>query len=195
MGVRRFEEPVFDRMAPLVAALTGEPLPYLDRPFAFFGHSMGAIVIFEVARRLRRAGLVSPRHLFVSGCRAPHVHDPRRPMHDLNDVELIEELRRMNGVPAEVLADARLMDLIVPAMRADLSVSETYSYSAEPALSCPITAFGGLSDPKVLIEEMTPWRDQTSVAFALHMLPGDHFFLNQAEAVGELFRTISQTLT
>lgn len=188
----RFDEPPFDRMAPLVEVLTSKLAPYFDRPFAFFGHSMGAIVSFEVARQLRRTGADLPRHLFVSGCRAPQVHDPRRPMHDLADAELLAELRRLNGIPRQVLEDQQLMKLIVPAMRADLAVSETYEYSAEPALPCPITAFGGLADPKVLRAELEPWCQQTRGDFELHMLPGDHFFLHSAEE--RLLSTVSRLL-
>jgi medium-chain acyl-[acyl-carrier-protein] hydrolase len=189
----RFDEIPFDRMAPLVHALTRELVPHFDRPFAFFGHSMGALVAFEVARQLRRMGAGMPRHLFVSACRAPQVRDPRRRLHNLDDFELIAQLRRLNGIPSEVLEDHQLMNLIVPVVRADLAVSETYDYSAEPPLACPITAFGGLDDPKVLREEIEPWQQQTSSDFELHMLPGDHFFFQTAQE--RLLRTISSSIT
>ncbi len=176
----RLNEAPFDRTAPLVETLAVHLVPYLDRPFAFFGHSMGALVSFELARLLRRMGAGTPRHVFVAAFRAPQLHDPRRALHDLPEPELIAQLRRLNGIPAQLIDEVELMQLVLPAVRADLAACETYEYSRETPLSCPITAFGGRTDPKAERDELEPWREQTSGHFELHILPGDHFFVHSA---------------
>lgn len=187
----RMKEPPFTRLTPLVQAITQVLLPHLDRRFAFFGHSMGALVSFEVARQLRRQYGLSPVHLFVSGAGAPHTHQPSPPIHDLPEPEFIEELRRLNGTPEEVLEYAELMQLMLPILRADFAVYETYAYSNEPPFDFPISVFGGLQD-KVTRDRLEAWRDQTSASFSLEMLPGNHFFLHTAQLL--LLQNISQKL-
>ena len=190
----RFREAPFERMAPLVDALTSQLAPYLDRPFAFFGHSLGALVSFEVAQRLRRLAAGTPCHLFASACRAPHVADRRRPLHRLPDAEFLAELRNLNGIPQKLLDEPELLQLVLPAVRADLTVYETYGCAADgPALPCPITAFGGIADWKVLREEIEPWAACTHGDFELHMVAGDHFFLDAAR--DQVLATIAQALT
>jgi len=175
----RLSEPRFSSLIALVASLADEMEEYLDRPFAFFGHSMGALVSFELARLLRRNGKRQPVHLFVSGSDAPQGTRPR-PIYDLAEPELIEELRRMNGTPQEVLDHAELMELMLPIIRDDLSVCQTYEYSPEPPLSCDLTAFGGLQDPGISEADVNGWREQTTGSFAMKMIEGDHFFIHNA---------------
>lgn len=173
----RLAEAPFSRLAALVDAL-GEGLrPYLDLPFALFGHSMGALVGFELARRLRGRYGSSPRHLFVSARRAPHLPERRPPIHRLPDPALVEELRRLNGTPEAVLRNGELMRLMLPALRADLAVCETYVHVEQAPLECPVSALGGVDDLEVPGGDLAAWAEQTRGPFALHMLPGDHFFL------------------
>ena len=179
-GSRLLEEPFTDS-GELVSAAANALLPYMDRPFALFGHSMGALVAFELARMLRREWLRGPLCLFVGGRCAPQIPETRPPLHALPDRQLLKELELMNGTPEEVLAHPDLMQLMLPLLRGDFSVAETYLYNDEPPLGCSITAFGGLDDGGVSRQTLEAWREQTEAAFSLHVLPGDHFFLHTAE--------------
>lgn len=189
---KRITSAPFTRLQLLVQAIAIALLPYLDKPFAFFGHSMGGLVTFELARLLRKNYGISPVHLFVSGYRAPQVPDPDPPIHALPEPEFLEKLRRLNGTPKAVLENAELMQLLLPALRADFAVIETYAYTPESPLDCPITAFGGLQDREVPYDALKVWQEQTNAAFSLHMLPGDHFFLQSAEPL--LLQLLSQEL-
>jgi medium-chain acyl-[acyl-carrier-protein] hydrolase len=173
----------FTRLESLVEALAQAIKPHLDKPFAFFGHSMGALINFELARLLRKQYTLEPVHLFVSARRAPQIPNTKPPIHTLGDSEFKEELRRLNGTPKAVLENAELMELLVPIVRADFAVLETYVYSYEPPLDFPITTFGGLEDTEANYEELEAWREQTNSAFSLEMLPGDHFFINSAQSL------------
>ena len=190
-GTRLTETP-FTRLSPLVEALARALAPLLDKPFAFFGHSLGALVGFELARHLRRQSGVQPVRLVVSAHRAPQIPDRDRPMHALPEGELVAELRRLNGIPGSVWAEPELMQIMLPILRADLAVYETYAYSIERPLDCPISAFGGLQDQRVSRGDLEAWRDQTSASFALRMFPGDHFFLNSTQPL--LLQALSQEL-
>ena len=190
-GTRLRERP-FLGLLPLVEHL-GEALePYLDKPFVFFGHSMGALIGFELARLLRREGKSLPLHLLVSGHRAPHLPSKHRPIHSLPEPEFLEELKNLDGTPEAVLQNSELMELLSPVLRADFSVCETYYYHEEPPLSCPITAFGGTEDRDVDRSMLEPWRLHTEGRFTLHMLPGNHFFLQSSE--NELLRIVRDVL-
>lgn len=176
----RLSEPLIPRMAPLVEATALALAPYFDRPFAFFGHSMGALLSFELARYLRRSGQDGPRALFVSGHGAPQLADPNPPLHQLPEPEFIGKLRELNGTPEDVLRHAELLQLLTPILRADFAACETYVYPQEPPLDCPLSAYGGLGDAYVSREELQAWRAQTNGAFSVRMFPGDHFYLNTA---------------
>ena len=173
----RFREARYTRLMPLVHALGDVIQPYLTLPFAFFGHSMGALISFELARYLRRQNAPMPGRLFVSAHRAPHLPDPKAPIYNLPDSQFLEELRLLNGMPREVLENAELMELMLPLLRADFAIAETYAYTEDAPLACPISAFGGLADSEVSSEEVAAWRAQTLGNFTVRMLPGDHFFL------------------
>lgn len=188
----RLAEPPFLDLPALIEPLTEAIKPYLDKPFAFFGHSMGALIAFELARKLRGEYGVEPAHLFVSGRRAPQFPDSDTVTYNLEDAKFIEELRRLNGTPREVLENPELMQLMGPVLRADFQVCQTYVYTDAPPLRCPISVFGGLKDSDVTREYLQPWRDHTSVSFTLRLLPGDHFFLHSAEAT--LLHMIAQEL-
>jgi len=188
----RLMEPPFTRLSPLIQALAQALFPLLDKPFAFFGHSLGALVSFELARQLRRQFAVQPVRLFISADRAPQIPNRDPPVHRLPEGEFLVELRRLNGTPREVLEDEELRQIMLPLLRADFAVYETYGYSTEPPLNCPISAFGGLQDHRVSRGDLEAWRDQTSAAFSLRMFPGDHFFLNTTQP--PLLGALSQEL-
>lgn len=174
----RLRDQPYTHLEPLVQALADVLPPYLDLPFVFFGHSLGSLVAFELARELRRRGAALPLHLFASGRRAPHLPPREEPIHDLPEPEFIEKLRELNGTPEEVLQHAELMRLLVPILRADFAVNETYVFVPEEPLDCGISAFGGLGDEEVTREDLAAWREHSRGRFRLRMLPGDHFFLH-----------------
>jgi medium-chain acyl-[acyl-carrier-protein] hydrolase len=173
----RIGEPPHRTIAALVEDACAALLPYLDGRFALFGHSMGAIVAFELARLLRARHGVAPTHLVVSAHRAPGTPRKRPPIHVLPDDELVTELLRMRGIPQGVASNAELMALLLPVLRADFEAIETYSPTADAPLDCPLTVFGGDADPLIAAADLEGWRHQTTRRFALHMLPGDHFFV------------------
>ena len=143
-------------------------------PYAFFGHSMGSLISFELVRYLRREGHdPGPVRLFVSGHRAPQLPDPDPPTHHLAEPEFIEELRRLKGTPEEVLQNAELLRLMLPLLRADFALCETYIYRPEKPLTCPITAFGGLQDDEVPRETLAAWHEQTYNSFKLRFFVGE----------------------
>lgn len=188
----RLSESLFTEFELLTDAIVEAIVPYLDLPFAFYGHSMGAIVSFEVARRIRREHGFEPIHLFVSGRRAPQIPSSTPPIHALPHPEFLDELRRLNGTPPEVLAHPELMQMMAPILRADFSITQTYEYVDQSRLNCPISAFGGLHDSEMTYENLEAWREQTNNAFVLRMIPGDHFFLNTARPL--MLRIISREL-
>ncbi|MDJ0697135.1 MAG: thioesterase II family protein [Mastigocoleus sp. MO_167.B18] len=180
---RRLMESAFTRIEPLVKELKQAIIPYLEQPFALLGYSMGALLAFELARSLRRdRRKISPEHLFVCARRAPQIPATKKPIHKLSDPEFLQELRRLGGTPDEILANKELMELFIPTLRADFAVLETYNYYDEPPLNFPITAFGGSEDTEASREELAAWSLQTGADFNLHILPGDHFFLNSTRS-------------
>ena len=189
----RMGEPAISRMEPLVDALSRAIRPYEDLPIAFFGHSNGALIAFELARRLRREGRHLPVHLFASGRRAPDVPNPRPDVAHLPDPEFLAEMRELGGTPEEVLAHPELMQILMPLLRADVALNEAYRFSEEAPLECPITAYGGLGDLKATREDVEAWGRHTSGGFTARFFPGDHFFVygEQKELV---LRTLSGDL-
>jgi medium-chain acyl-[acyl-carrier-protein] hydrolase len=176
---RRALEPAYAELGPLVSALAGALAPALDTRFAFFGHSLGALVCFELAREQRRRGGPLPCHLLVSGRPAPQL--PRRygPLSQLPDDELVVQLHRRYGyaAPKDDGQLGELLRLMVPTLRSDVMVSDRYVHVDEEPLDCPITAFGGLDDPTVTRDELAAWQHQTRARFETRMLPGGHFYL------------------
>jgi medium-chain acyl-[acyl-carrier-protein] hydrolase len=190
-GTRLTEAP-FTHLSLLVQALVPVLGPLLNKPFAFFGHSLGALVGFELARELRRRFGVQPARLFVSAAHAPQIPARHRPIHALPDLEFLEELRRLNGTPEELLEHAELMQIMLPILRADFAVYETYAYSPEPPLTCCVSGLGGLQDRRVSRADLDGWREQTEASFSLRMFPGTHFFLNTAQQM--LLEVLAQEL-
>ncbi len=176
--------PAFTQMEALVNAIAPVILPYLDKPFAFFGHSMGALISFAMACHLRKEYSKKLSHLFVSASRAPQIPLSKPPIHALPEHEFKQELRRLNGTPTSVLENDELMQLFTPILRADFTISETYIYAQktqDTPLECPITAFGGLEDQEVNLQELEEWRSLSQNSFQLQTFSGDHFFIHSAQ--------------
>jgi medium-chain acyl-[acyl-carrier-protein] hydrolase len=173
----RLTEPPCTRLDDLAGRLAEAIQPHLGKPYAIFGHSMGARIGFELAHRLGQAGLSGPVWLFASGCRAPQVPIVER-YHQLSEAAFVAKLRALNGTPPEVFATPELLDLVVPILRADFELVETYVYRHRPPLGCPIRVFGGTGDAETGPEQLAAWRVQTRAACPVTLLPGDHFFLH-----------------
>ena len=151
----------------------------LDKPFALFGHSLGGLVAFELARQLRKQNLPGPQTLFISACGAPQLLDPHPPIHTLPDREFLQALQELKGMPVEVFNFPELIELLLPALRADFEAVENYQYPSDGLpLNCPIVAFGGLDDPRVSQERLEGWAMHTNAGFKSQFFPGDHFFIH-----------------
>ncbi len=175
-GSRLREAPMLSPAAVVDAALDALR-EHLDRPFACFGHSLGALLAFEFARRCRALGLREPSRLIVSGCGAPSVGHASEPLHLMDDRALIAALRRYNGTPAEVLDNAELMEWVLPVIRADFALVANYAYRPLPPLDLPLTVLSGRDDCHVDADMVAAWRTETTAACDLHWFDGDHFFI------------------
>lgn len=177
----RLNEKPFSRFDEIIPAAIEQLRPYLDLPFTFLGYSIGSLVAFELCRQLRREGNALPRRLLVAASRPPHMPYRFEPTHTRPDDQFVTIVReRYNAIPDAVLKDPELLKLLLPTLRADMGVVETYTYSEEPALAIPITAFAGSQDPEATLAEVETWKNHTSRRFDCHQMPGDHFFLNTA---------------
>jgi surfactin synthase thioesterase subunit/glycosyltransferase involved in cell wall biosynthesis len=190
----RASEPPFDRMEPLIDALAAAIEAFAHEPFAFFGHSMGAAIAFELARALRARNKPLPAALHVSGARAPQFRREHVPLPPPSDAELLGQLRRLEGLPPDAPRDADVLAAILPPLRADTALYRTYVYSEQPPLPCPIRAYGGLRDPNVTPGHLEAWAAQTTASFTLRMFDGGHFFIRTAreEFLGALGRDLTE---
>jgi medium-chain acyl-[acyl-carrier-protein] hydrolase len=164
-------------------ALSQVLVPWLDIPFAFFGHSMGALIAFELARRLRRGNNTGPQQLLVASRSAPQKPRRQAAIYDLPEREFIEALHSRYNIPLTALGHGELMQLMMPMLRADFAICDTYEYLPEEPLNIQINAYGGLADREVTREELEAWENQTSGTFMLKMFPGDHFFLDSSPSL------------
>lgn len=179
-GVRWKETPS-SCLTPLVESIASVIIGLLNKPFVFFGHSMGGLICYELTHYLRKNYKLQPAQLVVSGCRAPHFIEDREQTYKLPDAEFIEKMRKLNGTPPEILSNSELMQLFLPTLRADFAVVETYHYSPSPLLTCPITALGSTDDPEVSMAHILAWQEYTAGTFFHHIFPGDHFFINSSQ--------------
>jgi len=177
---RRVDLP-FRRIDALVRALADDRALFRDVPFAFFGHSLGSLIAFELARELCRRGLEPPIRLLVSAHPAPQIPQRNSPIHHLPEQEFIDALiHRYGAIPGPILADRQMLELFLPVLRSDMEMLETYRYVPDAPLACPISALGGVLDSTVASDLLTAWQVQTVDAFRLHMFPGNHFYFQDA---------------
>jgi medium-chain acyl-[acyl-carrier-protein] hydrolase len=178
----RLREQPLRSIPAIVDCVADAMAPWLDRPFALFGHSIGGLVVFEVARALRARGLPAPVALFVSATRPPHVPHPFPPLADLPVAELLRQINaRYDGsVPLPVLESAELQELLIPALRADLAALETYAHVQQPPLDCPISVFGGRQDGAVSPLSLDGWAAHTRTHFCTRLVDGGHLYLQSA---------------
>ena len=190
-GTRVFE-PAYPNLEPMVESLTKIMRPLLDRPFVFFGYSMGALIAFELTRALRAEHRPGPAHLFVAARRGPRVSDPYPSTKNLGDAEFLRELAKIGGTSEEILGSPDLLEMLLPTLRADFTLCENYVYLPGALLDCPITVFGAKSDLRVPGEALAAWAMETSSSCDVKMFSGDHFFIHSRQ--DELLQSISEIL-
>jgi medium-chain acyl-[acyl-carrier-protein] hydrolase len=190
----RFQEAPITRIPQMISLLSDILRPYLDRPFVLFGHSIGALIAFELARQLRRRGLRSPEWLFVSGHPSPDLPRRRPSVSNLARPEFIEAMRKHFEVSPALLDDAGMMEFVFPALRADYELVETYLYQEEPPFSFPISVFGGSHDPETTGDEVAAWRRHTTGLFRARIIDGNHMFINTARQalLGEVAKDLAR---
>jgi len=179
----RLREPVVSSIPGLVEALVPVIRDWSDRPFVFFGHSMGAVLAAEVTRALMASAAPLPAHVVISSRRPVHVPSDEPTLHDLDDDAFVRETnRRYGGIPQEVIADRDVLGLLLPGLRADMRALETYRPAQGPQLRSPVTVYGGQDDPIVPPAHLAAWEEETAGAFRLRLFPGTHFYLTAAMA-------------
>ncbi len=172
----RLGEPPIPQLLPLVEAMLLGLAPWMDRPFALFGHSMGALLAFEATRLLRSRRAQLPFLLAASGYRAPHLPDPETPIGQLAADDMLARLARLGGMPPEVLRSQELLQLLVPVFRADFNVTDAWRSPAEPPLVVPMLILGGLHDPRAPRPALAAWAEHAAGPLAITLFPGDHFY-------------------
>lgn len=178
---KRFHEPLISDVRQITTALTNELPPFLDKPFAFFGHSIGALIGFDLARVLRQREMRQPELLIASGRNAPQVKLEVNNVHLLPDDEFAQTVRDYNGMPEAIAQNEELLELLLPRLRSDIAIAETYTYNSEEPLDCRIVVFYGTEDPLVNDFGLQNWKEQTNGGVELDSFSGDHFFLHSAE--------------
>ncbi len=173
----RIDEPAYTRLAPLIADLVEHVGPQVTSETVFFGHSMGALVAFEFTRELRRRGMATPRKLLLSAFRAPHLESDRRPIHGWPD-DVLQAVLRREGVPAATLANPQIMAALLPTLRADLELCETYEFVDDEPLDIPFAVYGGSDDVRVLPSALSEWDRHTSRGATYLTITGPHLFVN-----------------
>lgn len=190
----RHREPFARSVTELVDGILPEVMACADTgSLALLGHSLGALVAFETARRMRAEG-ASPAVLFVSSSRAPHLCAPAAGMPELTDDALLDELISLGGTPPEVLSEPALLRLVLPAVRADFAILARYRPLPSQPLGCPIVAFAGRCDPRVSIDEAGQWVAHTAGRFDLRVLPGGHFYLDDQDNVRKVTALVERLL-
>jgi medium-chain acyl-[acyl-carrier-protein] hydrolase len=180
------------RLDTLVQTIADQLRPWRSAPFVLYGDEMGALAAFELARRFRRDGGPVPVRLIVAECPAPHLPPPQEPIHNLSDNEFLDQLAGTRAaIPDAVRRNSAMLARLLPGLRADFSMLETYRYRPEQRLDCPITALGGTEDPTIAAESLAAWSEHTST-FSLQMFPGDRYFLHTAE--GEILAGLASLL-
>jgi surfactin synthase thioesterase subunit len=193
----RLRELPLRRISDAVAAVSERLASLSDKPMAFFGHSMGAVLAWGVAQAMVEAGRHTPLHVVLSGRRAPTIPDPDPPLSHLPDDRFVEELnRRYGGIPTQVAADREMMALLLPGLRADIEALEKFKAEAGPPLDVPLTVLGGSSDQRAQPEDLEAWRDHTLGPFRVKTYSGGHFYLNEhrSQVVNDVLEALSPWL-
>jgi len=183
---RRFDDPLVSDIDHHIDEIACELASHPAVPAAFFGHSMGALIAYEVIRSLRTLGKPSPLCLIVSAHRAPHLPDRQPALHTLDDAALLEKLRDWSGTADAILANDTLLSIFLPILRADLAAAAAYTHKSGPPLPCPIIAYGASDDDEANIIELQGWRAQTEAEFTFRVFSGGHFFINRSEFIHDL---------
>lgn len=178
----RLREAPFLRLASLIRSMADALTDALDRPYALFGHSMGGLLAFELARALRHRTVRQPAHVFISAAASPSAPPVRPLLHCATDDEIRQRLAELGGTPPDLLDNVELMQLMLPVLRSDFSVLETYEHRTEVPLSMPLTVLGGRSDRVVPPKALDGWQRHTSAGSRLCLFPGGHFFLHGVTA-------------
>jgi medium-chain acyl-[acyl-carrier-protein] hydrolase len=176
---RRFAQPPYKNLQELTNDLSQALKAHVDLPYAIFGISFGALLGFELAHSMLQLGQ-RPSHLFVANCRAPHLPDLDAPIHALPEPELLSSLQSLGGTPREIVQHPELMELLLPTLRADFKLAETYKYLPKEPFDFPITALWGSEDPGLTSEQLSPWQEHTRGRYELKVLSGDHYLLETA---------------
>jgi medium-chain acyl-[acyl-carrier-protein] hydrolase len=189
----RLGEPPLTNIQTLAERLASEILPFARKPFALFGHSMGALLAFELTRTLRRLDGPMPSALFISAHRAPHLPLRRKPLHALPDPEFLQAVRGLGGTPGEVFEHEDLLKVMLPVLRADFTLCDRYDFIPEAPLDCPLVLYAGRQDTEVSPQEVEAWGEHTTQTARLRIFPGDHFFLRSDRDL--LLRAMASALT
>jgi len=188
----RFKEKPFHNTRDAVLELI-QMIPFmLDRPFAFFGHSLGTRISFELARELRKRGYPEPVYFFMSAGRAPHLPVNDRFLYQLPDDQFIEKIKAYNGLPKIISENSELMNLFIPVLKADIEIFKAYEYKEDKAFCAPIVVFGGMQDPIESPKGLEDWQMHTNGEFNIYLFPGGHFFIK--DHVREVLELISNSL-
>ena len=189
----RIQEPLHKHLLSLASQICEGMTPFLDRPYALFGHSMGGLLGFEVARQLRRINAPQPLHLLISSRRAPQLPDPTAHLWQLPEAQFLAATETLYGtLPVIIRQDPEVLNLFLSIMRADFTMLGTYQYREEAPLEIPICAFGGLQDQSLKEEDLQGWQNQTNAAFAVKLFLGDHFYFQKSQAA--FFETLNHYL-
>jgi surfactin synthase thioesterase subunit len=191
---RRFEEPFYNNIEEAVSDLYQSIQDQLDNaPYVFFGHSMGSLLVYELIFKIRENKRREPLHTFISGKNPPHITENNRKLHKLPDREFMEEIIKLGGTPNEILKEPELLSLVIPILKADYKLLETYQWTPKnDNINCGLTVFGGTEDADVNIKDLAEWRQYTSREFNLYQFGGGHFFINEKTA--DIVEIINQTL-
>jgi medium-chain acyl-[acyl-carrier-protein] hydrolase len=163
----------------LIESILPDVTTRLDIPYAFFGHSLGALVGYEISKKLPTQG--SLVHVFVSAHRAPQIPDPNPTLHNLDDLTFLDRIVKLGGMEKELIQSKELVEIILPILKADFTICENYQFQDKYILDCPVSVFGGLEDLYISRNDLLAWKELTSRAFSLRMFPGDHFFIRKSQ--------------
>lgn len=178
----RLDEPLQQSFSSLIMTLAHVIGRQSTLPYAFFGHSLGGLVAFELARYCQHHSLAMPNHLFVSGCDAPQHRSSFKRLHELGDDALLDALKDYNGTSLEALGNRELMALVLPAIRGDFALMSDYQYRPSPPMTLPITVLAGRGDKHVDSTTIWAWQKETVDACRINWFDGDHFFINSNRA-------------